>query len=38
MVERAIQITTQASQVQACASMSGVADPFNGYPRNRWLP
>jgi hypothetical protein len=27
----AIQITTQAFQVQACARVSGVADPFNGH-------
>ena len=31
VVERAIQITAQAFQVQACARVSGVADPFNGH-------
>jgi hypothetical protein len=29
LVERAIQFTTQAFQVQACARVSGVAGPFN---------
>jgi hypothetical protein len=38
VVERAIQITTQTFQVQACARGSGVADPFYGLPRNSWAP
>jgi hypothetical protein len=38
VVERAIQITTPAFQVQACARVSGVADPFNGHQRDSWVP